>query len=153
AVQRAARGLAGAERGGGRRGRARAREVGERRRGQAVYTGSRRIARGAYRMAEPRTARWTIADPEALPHEEGTRYELVDGELVVLTQPDLEHRATCVQCGYALETWTRANRRGRVLVAPGLIFSDIDAAAPDLVWVSHERVARLRDAAGHLRGA
>jgi Uma2 family endonuclease len=38
-------------------------------------------------------------------------------------------------------------------MTPGLIFSDTDAVIPDVVWVSHERLARLEDEAGPLRGA
>lgn len=36
---------------------------------------------------------------------------------------------------------------------PGLIFSDSDNVAPDVVWVSYERLAQIQDEAGHLRDA
>ena len=36
---------------------------------------------------------------------------------------------------------------------PGLIFSDSDNVAPDVVWVSRERLAQIEDPAGHLQGA
>lgn len=36
---------------------------------------------------------------------------------------------------------------------PGLIFSDSDNVAPDVTWVSYERLAQIQDEAGHFRGA
>ena len=36
---------------------------------------------------------------------------------------------------------------------PGLIFSDSDNVAPDVMWVSYERLAQIQDEAGHFRGA
>lgn len=32
-------------------------------------------------------------------------------------------------------------------------FSDSDNVAPDVVWVSYERLAQIQDEAGHFRGA
>ena len=40
-----------------------------------------------------------------------------------------------------------------MLVAPGLVLSEADAAIPDVVWVSQARLARVVDGAGHLRAA
>jgi Uma2 family endonuclease len=39
---------------------------------------------------------------------------------------------------------------GTVLETPGMIFPPTDAVIPDLVWISHERLANGLDAAGHL---
>ncbi len=36
---------------------------------------------------------------------------------------------------------------------PRLIFSDSDNVAPDVAWVSYERLAQIQDEAGHFRGA
>src|SRR4051812_10262005 len=44
---------------------------------------------GRRAMAGTRTKRWTVEELEQLPYVEGTRYEIVDGELLVSTQPHM----------------------------------------------------------------
>jgi Uma2 family endonuclease len=66
-------------------------------------------------MAEtPAAVRWTITDLEGFPDDETKRYEIIDGELFVSTQPHIEHQAACAQATYALVDWNRRTRRGRV---------------------------------------
>jgi Uma2 family endonuclease len=81
----------------------------------------------------------TVAQLAAYPMDDGNRYELLDGDLHVTTQPHLEHQEIVNELAYALTAWNKQTRAGRVFPAPGVIFSDHDAVAPDLVWV---RVAR-----------
>jgi hypothetical protein len=42
----------------------------------------------------PAAIRWTITDLEGFPDDETKRYEIIDGELFVSTQPHAEHQAT-----------------------------------------------------------
>ena len=102
-------------------------------------------------MAETGTRRWTIDDLEQLPYEEGTRYEIIDGELFVSKQPHFEHQAVCTTIGSLLTRWDPDRKLGRVAIAPGVIFSRENAVAPDVIWISHERLAQGLDDAGHLR--
>jgi Uma2 family endonuclease len=105
-------------------------------------------------MAEPRaTVRWTVTDLEGFPDDETKRYEIIDGELFVSTQPHAEHQAVCAQTTFSLVDWNRHSRSGRVFVAPGFIFSESDAVAPDVIWASHERLAAIRGEDGHFYGA
>ena len=97
--------------------------------------------------------RYTSADLERLPDVEGTRYEIVDGELFVSKQPRWEHQYACTEAITQLQTWSHRTELGLALVAPGVIFAEDDDVAPDVVWISHERLAALEDAAGHLQGA
>jgi Uma2 family endonuclease len=46
-----------------------------------------------------------------------------------------------------------ASGLGEASIMPGLIFSDSDNVAPDVVWVSYERLAQIQDEAGHFHGA
>ena len=39
--------------------------------------------------------RWTSADLDALPDDEGKRYEIIDGELFVSTTPHFYHQQIC----------------------------------------------------------
>ena len=87
----------------------------------------------------PTTKHWTSKDLETLPSPEGTRYEIIAGELFVSTQPHWHHQYTCGRLFRALDTWSDTHPLGYALLAPGLIFADDDDVAPDLVWVSHAR--------------
>jgi Uma2 family endonuclease len=105
-------------------------------------------------MAEsPAALRWTITDLEGFPEDETKRYEIIDGELFVSTQPHLEHQATCAQCIGALVWWNGRTRRGRVFSAPGVIFSVSDAVAPDIMWASHEQLAVIQGDDGKFHAA
>jgi Uma2 family endonuclease len=103
-------------------------------------------------MAEAGTKRWTLAEIEALPYDEWTRYEIVDGELFVSTAPGDHHQAACTRGAVALSVWNDRTGLGVVRAGPGLVFSDFDAVIPDIVWMSRERFAEIwRD--DKLRGA
>ncbi len=99
------------------------------------------------------TTRFTSRDLELLPLEDGKRYEIIDGELYVSRQPQLGHQVVCNNAGRVLGNWNQAGERGLVAQAPGLIFADDDDVAPDLVWVSRERLPRVLGADGKFHGA
>lgn len=84
--------------------------------------------------------RYTTAYLESLPEtHDGTRYEIIDGELYVSHHPHWEHEFAVHSLGAALLGWSRSSGLGRSNT-PGLIFSDYDNVVPDLVWVSNERL-------------
>jgi Uma2 family endonuclease len=82
--------------------------------------------------------RWTSTDLLTMP-DDGKRYEIIDGELYVSTQPSWHHNYTCVVLITELEIWNRRTGIGQANHAPGLIFAEDDDVAPDLVWISHAR--------------
>jgi Uma2 family endonuclease len=85
------------------------------------------------------THHWTVADLEQLPSVEGNRYEIVGGELYVSKQPHIHHQEVCHRIGILLGGWNDRSGLGRVIPAPGVILSDEDAVAPDLIWISNAR--------------
>jgi Uma2 family endonuclease len=96
----------------------------------------------------------TIDQLADYPMDDGNRYELIDGELHVTTQPHLEHQRIVRKLSYALTGWDAHSSAGEVIIAPGVIFSERDAVAPDLVWLSNERAADvLTPDDGKLHGA
>lgn len=97
--------------------------------------------------------RWTIQDVEALPGNEGIRYEIIDGELFVTRSPHHKHQQVTGRIFAALDSWSLESGLGEASIMPGLIFSDADNVAPDVAWVSGDRLAQIEDEAGHLRGA
>jgi Uma2 family endonuclease len=85
--------------------------------------------------------RFTTADLEALPDRlDDTRYELIEGELLVAKQPHWDHQFASLALGAALLAWSRQTRRGIANTAPGVIFSPEDDVAPDVIWISRARL-------------
>lgn len=97
--------------------------------------------------------RWTSRDLYALPHKEGTRYEIIDGELYVSTQPHYHHQYVTNEIATRLTNWSKQTGRGRVIPAPGVIFSEDNNVAPDLVWLSNERLTTALRDDGHFHQA
>lgn len=96
--------------------------------------------------------RWTTADLELLP-DNGTRYEIIDGELFMSRSPHLSHQGTCGNFHFELQTWSQATKLGKAFINPGIIFSEADNVEPDVIWISNEKLATLVDESGHLTGA
>jgi len=100
------------------------------------------------------SVRWTTADLEALPDPlDDTRYEIIDGELYVAKQPQYYHQVTCAEITWALTDWNHRSRAGSVSIAPGIVFAEDDDVAPDLAWISRDRLAAALDEKGHFRVA
>ncbi|MEH1787023.1 Uma2 family endonuclease [Nostoc sp.] len=97
--------------------------------------------------------RWTTSDLELLTTDEWKRYEIIDGELFVTRAPHWKHQGTAGNICLELQLWSRSSGLGETRQTPGIIFTDADNVIPDLVWISHERLAQLLDDEGHLRGA
>ena len=98
------------------------------------------------------TLHWTSHDLEAFP-DDGKRYEIIDGELYMSTQPHWNHQEVCSQITTLLRLWGRESRAGRALIAPGVIFAEDDDVAPDVVWISNERLAKALHTDGKLHAA
>src|SRR3954463_5271867 len=98
-------------------------------------------------MAESQVRRWTLADLETLPDQDGwIRYEIIDGERYELHADGNPHQVTCSLTTAELVYGNLEPGLGAVPVGPGLIFSDDDNTIPDVVWVSHGRRAALEQA-------
>jgi Uma2 family endonuclease len=96
--------------------------------------------------------RWTTADLDLLP-DDGTRYEIIGGELLMTHSPHAYHQRTSFRVARELDAWSQTSHAGEVFEATGVLFSESDVVIPDVLWISHERLARLLDAAGHFTGA
>ena len=96
--------------------------------------------------------RWTIRDLDVLPQSEGTRYELIDGELFVTRSPHRKHQLVSGKIFSALDDWSVTSQLGQAIPAPGIVPSDADNVIPDVVWVSAARLSQIEDEAGHFTG-
>ena len=95
---------------------------------------------------------WTIRDLDFLP-DNGNRYEIVDGELLMSKAPDIDHQWVCFCIARELNAWSDTNKTGRAYITPGIVFDEASKVIPDVIWVSKSRLRLLRDPAGHLTGA
>ena len=94
-------------------------------------------------MAAPRPdVRFTLEDYRALP--EGSRVQLVGGELLVSPSPTRRHQLILIRLASALHAFVEARGLGQVLAAPmDVVLSDHDVPQPDIVFVSTARSAAL----------
>src|SRR5947209_17666348 len=113
------------------------------------HGGYRRPIRGNKTM---KTLRWNSHDIEMLP-DNGQQYEVVNGELYVSKQPHWEHQFVCGQIFTFLQAWSNQTQAGMANLAPGLIFTDDNDVAPDVVWISRERLRTALQADGKLHAS
>lgn len=99
-------------------------------------------------VANPVT--WTIQDLDAMPDDGGwKRYEIISGDLIVTRAPHLFHQGAANKISTRLENWSEETGKGSAFQTPGVIFTEIDAVIPDIVWASNERIKNGVDNAGH----
>ncbi len=95
---------------------------------------------------------WTSRDLELLP-DDGKRYEIIDGELYVSKQPHWHRQFVCGQLWGVLQAWSNQTKTGIANFAPGVIFDDDEDVAPDVVWISRQRLATSLQPDGKLHDA
>jgi Uma2 family endonuclease len=92
----------------------------------------RDMATGSALVAKP----LTYEDYCALP-DDGKRYEVLDGVLVVSPAPVPRHQGVSLRLAALLERYARTNRLGRVYAAPiDVLLSRTTICQPDIVFVA-----------------
>lgn len=86
--------------------------------------------------------RFTYAEYRTLP--EGSRHQLIEGDLIVSPAPTRRHQNIVMRIAAALYNFIEARGLGEVLASPpDVIFSDEDVSQPDIVYVSKARTSIL----------
>jgi Uma2 family endonuclease len=80
----------------------------------------------------------TIDDLDAMP-EDGNRYELIEGEILMSRAPGITHQQSLTNLMKSFLFYLAHNPVGQILPGPGLIFDKYNAVIPDLIFVSNER--------------
>ena len=95
-------------------------------------------------------AKYTYEDYLNTP--EGERYELIDGELILVASPNEEHQFASIRLGSRMHFYVDEGELGWVFQAPfDIVFSDSEVVQPDLMFISKERES-IRTGA-NVRGA
>jgi len=84
----------------------------------------------------------TVSDLDLMP-EDGSRYEVIEGELFVSKAAGVTHQTVSMNLSWIFSAFLKLNPIGRVLATPGLIFDEISGVIPDLVFVSNERFEQI----------
>ncbi len=94
--------------------------------------------------------KFTYAEYLTLP--EGSRRQLLEGDLIVSPAPTWRHQIVVMRIAVALYNFVVARNLGFALTSPvDVILSDEDAVQPDIVYLSRSRAARV--APEGIRGA
>ena len=68
------------------------------------------------------------------------RYELLDGELILVAAPNEDHQTVSLRMIVRMNSFVEEHHLGRIFHAPyDVLFSDTDVVQPDLLFVSTER--------------
>jgi len=81
----------------------------------------------------------TIADLDAMPTDDGNRYEIIEGELFVSTSPGLPHQIVLKNLIVLIDRFLEMNPIGMVVPNPGLVLSEYSGVSPDIVFFLHEQ--------------
>ena len=74
------------------------------------------------------------------------RYELLDGELIMVAAPNIKHESVRSLLGHHLGNFIIDHGLGKLFYAPcDVMLSESDVVQPDLLFVSREREHLLRD--------
>ena len=78
----------------------------------------------------------TVADLDLMP-EDGNRYELIEGEIVVSPPAILNHQRILGDAYIGLSRYLDLNLIGEAILMPCVIFDDINGVIPDSVFISN----------------
>ena len=98
-------------------------------------------------MTQPKPRlKFTVKDYMSMP-EDGKRYQLLDGEMVLAPSPTTRHQIILGRLHILLTSIFADRGLGLVVLAPlDVVLSDHDVAQPDLLFVSNERSGIVEDA-------
>lgn len=75
--------------------------------------------------------------------DDGNRYEVIEGEIFVSSAPAIQHQVVVGNLNRTIGNHLIQNPVGLILPGIGVIFSQYNGVIPDVVYVSHERLAQI----------
>lgn len=96
-------------------------------------------------MSAPQIELFTAADYREMP-EDGKRYQLIEGELIMAPAPNTFHQFVQGNTHYILKAHLQRHPIGTVLGAPCDVYLDEhNVYQPDLLYLTREHANRIRD--------
>jgi len=90
--------------------------------------------------------KFTYEDYKSLPESETKRYELLEGELIMVPSPNEYHQRISGNLEFILRAFVKDKNLGRIYDAPfDVAFSGEDVVQPDILFVSKERFQIITD--------
>lgn len=86
----------------------------------------------------------TVADLELMP-DDGNRYELIEGEMIVTRAPGVQHQFILANLIHILKSYEEEHLIGKVVPTPGVIFDQHNSVIPDLVFLTNRQVEGVGD--------
>ena len=83
--------------------------------------------------------KFTYKDYKSLPESETKRYELLEGELIMVPSPSTYHQRISGNLEFLLRDFVEKNKLGEVLYAPLDVHLGEDVVQPDILFISKER--------------
>ena len=89
--------------------------------------------------------KYTYQDYFNLP-DDGKRYELINGELVMTPAPNTMHQNIIVKLIYEIERFLQQQKIGKLLCAPTDVrFSDTNILQPDIIFIPNGRSGIIKE--------
>lgn len=106
-------------------------------------------------MSVPTRIRFTYRDYKSIPETDPRRFELLDGELVMVPAPSISHQRASGNLEFILREFVRRHQLGWVLDAPIDVVlgegDEVEVVQPDILFISRERRHMLHH--DEIRGA
>jgi len=83
--------------------------------------------------------KFTYKDYKSLPESETKRYELIEGELIMVPSPNEYHQRISRKIEFLLQDFVEKNKLGEVYYAPLDVHLGEDVVQPDILFVSKVR--------------
>lgn len=82
----------------------------------------------------------------------GQRYQLIEGDLMMVPSPNVFHQEISGRIGDALRRWVQGRNLGRVYHAPiDVVLGEHNVFQPDILYISRERLGIIKKA--NIQGA
>ena len=82
--------------------------------------------------------KFTYKDYKSLPESETKRYELIEGELIMVPSPFTYHQRISRKLEFLLEDFVEKNKLGEIFYAPCDVHLGDNVVQPDILFVSKE---------------
>jgi Uma2 family endonuclease len=97
-----------------------------------------------YEIGSKNTEKLTYSDYAAI--EDDTRYELINGELIMSPAPSTFHQRANIKLAILLENFAEKHALGIILEAPtDVILDEHNTVQPDILFISKEEFSKIQE--------